>query len=203
MAVIPNKTIGVSYLAWQDIAGTAGTVVVGATIDVTSKWGITIHGSLGRLNGTAFTAGYPTFRCQLSGKNSGNDAWVDVFPYTAAIGASIGNTTLNGSVSAGATSVVLTSGTNFNIGDLVFLGHTTDVTKYELVRVVNKVTNTITLLEACTYAHDTGAVATSQAERFTQFFGTEGYANARVVIDNSNSGQGIKARVLYNLFDSI
>jgi hypothetical protein len=200
MAVTPTKTIGTSYQAWQDIASAAQ--VLGSAIDVSTKWLIAFHIMLGRATGSAFTAGWPQVRIEASGKSSGNDAWIPLLTMQMAVGASIVNTTANGAISAGATSCTVTANTNIAVGDYIFLGHTTDVTKYELVRCKSISGTTLTFEEACTNAHDTGCLITDQAEAFFPVLDVSCYSRVRAIIDNANSGQGIKAQVLYNLLDS-
>jgi hypothetical protein len=85
---------------------------------------------------------------------------------------------------------------------MLFLGHTTDVTKYEIVRVKSVSGTTVTFEEACTYAHDNGALVTDQAEEWAPTIDVSAAGRARCVIDNANSGQGIKAQILYTAFQS-
>ena len=198
----PSKTTDITAaVAWQDIASAAQ--VIAADIDVSTKFGAQFFTDLGRLTGSAFTAGWPNVRIEASGKSSGNDAWAPVASYQMAVGASIAATTLNGAITAGATSLVVTSATNIAVGDLLFLGHTSDVTKYELVRVKAVSSTTITFEEACTYAHDNGCLITDQAEKWTAYIDCSGIKRLRVVVDNVGSGQGIKCRVVHNTFDSV
>ena len=200
MPVTPSKTVGTALLIWQDIASAAQ--VISSVIDVSAKWAIAFHIMLARLTGTAFTAGWPNVRIEASGAASGNDAWIPLVTLQPAVGASIVATTLNGAVSAAATSCVVTSATNIAVGDLLFLGHTTTPANYELVRVKAVSGTTITFEEACTNAHDTGALVTDQAEAYFPALDVSPYSRVRVVVDNANSGQGIKTRVTYNTFDS-
>ena len=198
--VAPSKTIGTATHIWQDVASTAQ--VIGAAIDVSTKWGISFNIQIGRLTGTAFTAGWPNIRIEASGKASGNDTWIPLIVLQPAIGTSIAATTLNGAISAAATTAVVTSATNIAIGDYLFLGHTTTPANYELVRVKSISGTTVTFEEAITNAHDNTAVVSDQAESYFPAFDVSEYSRVRVVIDNANSGQGIKVQVLYNTFDS-
>jgi len=200
MPSTPSKTVATSLLAWQDIASAAQ--VISSVVNVTTVWAIAFMIQLARGTGAAFTAGWPTIRIEASGKASGNDTWIRLLTLQPDIGASIVNTTLNGAVAAGATTAVMTATTNMAIGDRLFLGHTTDVTKYEIVSIKSISGSTITFEEACTNAHDTGALVTDQP--FEQFptLDMSLYSRVRIVIDNANSGQAIKAQVLYNTFDS-
>lgn len=200
MALTPSKTIGTSLHAWQDIASAAQ--VISSVITVTTVWAVAFMIQLARGTGTAFTAGWPNVRVEASGKASGNDTWVPLLTLQPEVGASIVNTTLNGAVSAGATTCVVTSATNIAIGDRLFLGHTTTVANYEIVGVKLVSGTTVTFEEACTNAHDTGALVTDQTfERFP-VLDVAAYSRIRVILDNANSGQAIKAQVLYNTFDS-
>jgi hypothetical protein len=200
MAVTPVKTVGTSLLIWQDIASAAQ--VLSSAIDVSTKWAISFNIILARLTGSAFTAGWPNVRIEASGAASGNDAWIPLLTFSPAVGASLVATTLNGAVSAAAASCVVTSASNIAIGDLLFLGHTTTPANYELVRVKLVASTTVTFEENCTYAHDTGALVTDQAEAYFPALDVSAYSRVRVVVDNANSGQGIKVRVTYNTFDS-
>jgi hypothetical protein len=199
MAVTPTKTIGAVAHAWQDIASAAQ--VISSVIDVSSKWAIAFAVFLGRATGSAFTAGWPNVRLEASGKSSGNDAWIPLLTLQPAVGASIVNTTLNGAVSAGASTITVTSGTNIAAGDLLFLGDSS-TSNYELVRVKSISGTTVTLEEPCTYAHANAALVTDQAEAYFPTLDVSAYSRVRVIVDNVNSGQGIKAQVLYNTFDS-
>ncbi len=200
MPVTPTKTIGTSLMIWQDIASAAQ--VISNVIDVSAKWAIAFNIMLARLTGTAFTAGWPNVRIEASGAASGNDAWIPLVTLQPPVGATIVATTLNGAIIATATTMVVTSATNIAIGDLLFLGHTTTPGNYELVRVKLVSGTTITFEEACTYAHDNTALITDQAESYYPALDISAYSRVRVVVDNANSGQGIKVRVTYNTFDS-
>lgn len=198
--VAPAKTSGAAYIAWQNIA--SAVQVIGASQDVSVKWAAAFAVALGRGTGTAFTAGWPNVRIEGSVLTSGNDSWKVLANYQMALGASIVNTTLNGAITAGATSMVVTSATNIAVGDYIFLEHTTDVTKYELVRVAAVSGTTITFEEACTYAHDNGAAVRDQSESAMLIVDCSTLQRVRAVVDNAGSGQAIRAEVKYATFDS-
>jgi hypothetical protein len=199
MPVTPSKTIATSVLAWQDVA--TGAVALSAAIDVSTKWAAAFNVLLGRRSGTAFTAGWPNVRFEASGKSSGNDSWVPLFSYQMQVGANIANTTLNGAVSAGATSCVVTAATNIAAGDLLFLKGDTDAGN-ELVRVKGVSGTTVTFEEACTNAHASGNAVTDQAESTFPAFDVSSYARVRVVADNANGGQTFAAQCLLTSMDS-
>jgi hypothetical protein len=119
------------------------------------------------------------------------------------LGATIANTTLNGAVSAGAGSCVVTSATNIAAGDILFLGHTTDTTKFEIVRVKSVSGTTVTFEENCVFAHDNGAAVTDQAEHYALGpYDLSTYSRVRGVIENQ-SGQTANFRSVYSTLDSI
>lgn len=196
-----SKTAGTSLAAWQDVA--TANVIVGTALDVSTKLAATVFAFLGRNSSSAFTAGWPNIRIEGSAKASGNDAWVPLATFQPVIGASIAATTLNGAVSANASSFVVTSATNIAAGDMMFLGHTSDTTKYELVRVKSVSGTTITPEENVTNAHDTGAVASDQAEAYAASLDLTGITRIRAVIDNAGSGRTIYVQVLCVTGDSI
>lgn len=203
MAVFtPDKTVNQSLLSWTTVTNTNANV--GTPVTVTSKIAAQFFLQIGRASGSAFTAGWPNIRFEASSKSSGDgiDAWSTIFPYQPAVGASIANTTLNGAISAGASSCVVTAATNIAVGDILFLGHTTLSTNYELVRVRAVSGTTITFEENCIYAHDNGAQVTDQAETITFASDLTRFTRIRLVVDNANSGQSVYVKCDYNLNDS-
>jgi hypothetical protein len=121
-----------------------------------------------------------------------------------AVGSSIANTTLNGAVSAGATSCTVTSATNIAAGDILFLGHTTTAANYEIVRVKSVSGTTVNFEEACTNAHDSGAQVTDQAEVYSMGpYDLSTFKRMRVILDNLGTGQGVYYRCIMNTLDSI
>lgn len=199
MASSLNKTQSTSVLAWQDIASAA--IVLSSAQSMATKFAATFFIKVARLTGSAFTAGSPNIRIEASPSTS--VGWIPLATFQPAVGASIAATTLNGAVSAGASSFVVTSATNIAAGDLLFLGHTTDVTKYELVRVKSVASATVTPEEPVVYAHDTGALVTDQAEEYIAQIDCTSIYSLRAVADNISSGQGIKVEVLMTTADSI
>lgn len=197
----PSKTQGTQVLAWTSVA-TANSNV-GSAQDVSTKFEATFFVKLGRDSSTAFTAGWPNVRIEGSGKSSADDWWVPLAQFQMAVGASIASTTLNGAISAGATTCVVTSATNIAVGDVLYLGHTSDSTKYELVRVKTISGTTVTFEEACTYAHDNGAKVTDQAEMYVAGINLMSVGRVRVVVDNASGGQTVYASVYMVTGDSI
>jgi hypothetical protein len=194
-----TKTIGTSYQAWQSVA--TANVIVGSAVTVTNAISLTFGVAMGRAGGTAFTVP-PQFRIE-GALSSAEDSWSVIDTINFGLGASIANTTLNGAVSAGAGSCTVTSATNVAAGDLLFLGHTTDTTKYEIVRVKSVSGTTVTFEENCVYAHDSGAAVTDQAEHY-RIGPIDLSTDARVrgVIVN-HSGQTANFRSMYSTLDSI
>jgi hypothetical protein len=195
---VPVKTAGRTLLAWQDV--TTGAVAVGAVLDVSTLYGGNVFVQLGRRSGVAFTAGQPNVRIQASPKASGTDCWLDAVVFQPNVGASIVNTTLNGAVSAGATSFTLTSATNVAVGDVLFLKGDTDAGN-ELVKVKTVAGAVITPWEAVTNAHASGNAVTDQAEEYQASLDLTGIVRLRAVVENA-SGQTVAVQVLVSTWDS-
>lgn len=194
-----TKTIGTSYQAWQSVA--TANVIVGSAIDVTNLIAIGFGVAMGRAGGTAFTAS-PQFRVE-GALSSAEDSWRVIDTVNFGLGATIANTTLNGAISAGAGSCVVTSASNIATGDILFLGHTSDTTKYEIVRVKSVSSTTVTFEENCVYAHDNNAAVTDQAEHYAIGpYDLSTYSRVRGVIVN-HSGQTANFRSVYSTLDSI
>jgi len=196
-----TKTTDVSILAWQQVANQATAIGVISGLPATALGlGLTIH--LARQSGSAFTAGWPNVRVEVSSRASGNDAWVPIVTFQPAVGSSIVNTTLASGISAGATTLTVASPTGISAGDLLFLGDASSA-NWEVVRVRTIVSSTVTLEEACTYAHGTGAAVYDQSDPYAPLVDLLGYTRCRVVVDNANSGQTIAVRVLGVYAESI
>lgn len=196
----PSKTQGTSLLAWQDIA-TANTVISSVS-SVGSKLSAAVYITLARRSGTAFTTGWPNIRIEASAKSSGNDSWFPLSIFQPAVGASIANTTLNGAVSAAASTVTVTSATNIAAGDMLFLGDTSTA-NYEAVRVKSISGTTVTPEEVVTYGHANSAIVTDQVEKYFAQYDLTSISRIRAVCDNANSGQSISVEVLMTTGDSL
>ena len=196
-----TKTTGVSILAWQQVANQASATGTITGLPTTALGlGLTIH--LARQSGSAFTAGWPNIRVEASSKSSGDDAWAPVASYQPAAGAALVNTTLSSAVSASATTVPVASATNIAAGDILFLGDSSS-SNWELVRVKSVSGTTITLEEACTNSHTSGAAVYDQSEIYGLTVDMLGFTRCRVVADNANSGQTTAVRVLGVYAESI
>lgn len=199
MSSSPNKTIQTALIAWQDIV--TGAVAFSSVLDCTTKWGASFGVRVARQSATAFTAGWPNIRIEASYVASGNDHWIPLVPLQPPIGGSIGKTTLNGALLAGATTLVLTSATSFVQGDLIWIGDTS-TSNYEIVRCKTISGTTITFEEACTSPHANGANVSNQAYVTCPAIDLSPYERIRVVIDNANSGTTISVEVTVITFDS-
>lgn len=200
MATIPTKTVQTALLAWQDVSSTAQ--VISSSFDCSGKWSGAIGISLARRTGTAFTAGWPNIRIEASKKASPDNAsWIPIFTYQPGVGSNIVNTTLNGAVSANASTFVVTSATNIAIGDILFLGDSS-ASNYELVRVKSLSGTTITPEANVVNAHANSAIVTDQAEMAFPAIDLKEYVQLRAVADNANSGQAISVEVTLTTFDS-
>jgi hypothetical protein len=197
----PNKTGGLTLFAWADVA--TANVNVGSAVDVSGKLGAFLGIKLGRRSGTAFTAGWPNIRIELSTKTSGTDAWYALpQQFQPQVGASIANTTLNGAVSAAATSITVTAATNIAAGDVLFVKGNTDA-ENEVPRVKSVSGTTVTLEEGLTYAHNSGNAVTDQAETYVMQPPFEGAMRMRAVVDNAGGGQTCAVEITYSTFDSL
>ncbi len=197
----PSKTQNGTLLAWTDVASAA--CPVGSAVDVSTKFAATIFVRLGRLTGSAFTAGWPNIRIEASHKSSGDNSWGTLVSFQPAVGASIAATTLNGAVSAGASSFVVTSATNIAAGDLLFLGDSS-TSNYEIIRVKSVASTTITPEENVVNAHANAALVTDQAEIFSPAaIDLFSIGRIRAVVDNIGSGQGIKVEIGISYADSV
>lgn len=199
MPTSPAKTIQTALIAWQDIA--SGAVVIGSWFDVSTKYGGSLGIRIGRQSATAFTANWPNIRVEASDAASGNANTIPLFTLQPPIGASVGSTTLNGALSIGATTAVLTSATNFVQGDLLFL-RDTSTANYEIARVKSISGTTITFEEALTYAHANSAIVANQAFIAFPSLDLTPYTRLRVVADNANGGITIGVEVILVTFDS-
>jgi hypothetical protein len=196
----PSKTANNSLIVWQDVATAA--VVIGTALDVSGKFGATAFIFIGRESATAFTANWPNVRIEASAKTSGTDAWIPLVSYQPAVGSSVANTTLNGAVSAGATSFVVTAATNIAVGDVLFLKDSSTA-NYEIVRVKAVSGTTITPEEAVTYSHANGSQVTDQAEVYIAQFDLTSISRIRAVIDAATSGVSFAVQVLAVTYDSV
>jgi hypothetical protein len=200
MPQAPNKTANRSLFAWADIASAA--VSIGTPLDVSTLFEMAVAIRFGRRTGSAFTAGWPNIRIEGSVKSSGDNSWSPLFSYQPPIGASIVNTTLNGAVSAAASTFVVTSATNIAVGDLIFLGDTT-ASNYEVVRIKAVSGTTITPEDAIVNGHANAAIVTDQADIVGGIVNLGSYQRVRAVVDNSGSGQAISVEVLAGTLDSV
>jgi hypothetical protein len=142
-------------------------------------------------------------RIEASYHGSDNQGWRQLDAIQMAVGASISNTTLNGAVSASATSCVVTSATNIAAGDILFLGDAS-AANYEIVRVKSVSGTTVNFEEACVNGHTTGAQVTDQAEIYSLGpYDLSTFARVRVILDNVGTGQGVYFRSIMNTLDSV
>ncbi len=200
MPTTPNKTIQTALVAWQDIA--TGAVVLSSAVNVAGVWDASFFVRVARRSSSAFTAGWPNIRIEASNASSGNQGWIPLFTLQPPVGASVGKTTLNGAITAAATTAVLTSATNFVQGDLVYLGHTTTAANYEIVRVKSIASTTITFEEAGTFAHDNGCDISNQPFIANPAADLTPYTRVRAVVDNANGGITISVEVIMITMDS-
>jgi len=196
-----TKTPGVSVLAWQQVANQASVIASISGLPTTAL-GIQLMIHFARQSGSAFTAGWPNFRVEVSSKSSGDDAWAPVATYQPQAGTAIANTTLSSSVTAGATSFGVASATNIAAGSILFLGDSSS-SNWELVRVKSISGTTVTPEDPCSYNHASGAAVYGQCDIYPCTVDLLAVTRCRVLVDNGNSGQTIAARVLGVYSESI
>lgn len=191
----PTKT-EVTLLA-STFRGTGAQPEVGTAVDVTGMHYIGLTGWIGRLSGTAHASPWATLLLEGNTSATDDSMWEPIpdASFTMAPGASIANTTLNGAVSANATTIVVASATNIAAGDLLFLSHGSSTANYEVVRVASVSGTTITVDDKVVFAHDSGAAVTDQAEHYCiPALSVVGLSRIRAKIINQ-SGQTITARM--------
>jgi hypothetical protein len=184
-----TKNINTALLAWQD--SNTGNVVLGTEVNCATFYAASFGIRIGRRTSTAFTGGWPNIRIEASPEASGG-GWIPLYVYQPAVGASIANTTLNGSVNANAANFVVASASNIAAGDILFLGDSsfnTNTTTYELVRVKSVSGTTITPEEPVVNAHPNSAIVSDQAEMSFPAISLLPYSRLRAVGDNANGGQ--------------
>jgi len=191
-----TKTQGQTLLALQSIA-TANSIV-GTALDVSTKLAATVFVRFGRHVANVLTAGWPNIRIEGSAKSSGTDAWVPLAIFQPSPGvATIGATTLNGTVTAADPSIVVASASNFAVGGLIFIEDST-FANGEWARIKSIVSTTLTLEEPVTNGHANGSVVTAQAEVFVAQLDLTAIGRIRVVADNLGSGYtiGVEAQLV-------
>lgn len=195
--ITPTKTVQTDLVTWQDIA--TANVVLSSAFDVSTKRAGAFGVFLARRSGTALTS---PVNVRLEGAVAASgDQWIPICaPYAMALGASIANTTLNGAVSAGATSIVVAAATNIAAGDILFLRGNSDA-QNELCRVKAVSGTTVTLEEGVLFAKNTGNAVTDQAEMVFPALDLTPYVRVRAVVENL-SGQSVAARVSLVTYDS-
>lgn len=195
-----TKTVQTALVAWQDLA--TANQIISSAFSVTTILAGSIGIRIGRRSGTAFSAGWPNVRLEVSFQDSGDRRWTPIRVFTPFVGGTIVNTTLNGAVSAGATTFVVTSATNLAVGDILFLSDTTP-SNYELVRVKTVSGTTITPEDPVVNAHVTASIVTDQAEMYAESLDLSTYRAIRAVVDNIGSAQSISVEVQLTTLDTL
>lgn len=195
----PHKIAGASYINWQSVS--SGNVVVGSAIDVSDKWGVSFAVQIGRgASTTPFNAGWPRIRIEGCLFNNGSE-WIELTTVVPPPGVNLAYTNTSGTLNAGGSSFTVNSTTNIGVGDILFLGHPTDTTKYEIVRVRSVSGTTVNLVTPSQNDHPAGSVVTDQAETYCLNLSTDALQRMRIVIDNSNGGTNILVRIDHALYD--
>lgn len=184
-----NKTAGTVLLAHTQQA--TGVVTVGGAIDVATKVGpATAFIKMGRTVAAALTNNVK-FRLEGSAKASGNDEWVPIYEFASGNGTTAASaTTLNGATTAGNATSLLTSGTGFTAGDLVYIRETGTPANSEWSRIATQSVATSTWEEVQTRNHSTGVAVTDFAEMFQVSVDIAALTRIRLVVDSASAASG-------------
>jgi hypothetical protein len=189
----PTKTLSVDLLPIASVSN--GAVSQGSAFDLSGVHSLGVSGYIARQNTSAHAS--PWAEIVFEGNPSATDNAL-FFPFARLLmpaGASIAQTSLNGAVSAAASTIVVTSATNIAVGALLFLGDASSA-NYEIVRVRGVSGTTLTIDGTTVFSHTTGAIVSSQPEVINiPALDVTGLARLRVSCRNS-SGQSVFARVL-------
>lgn len=161
----------------------------GTALDVSADYEGAVRILVGRSTGTAWTVP-PIIRLEASFATSPDETqWALIDKFSPALGNAIGSTTVSGTASAGATTFVLTSNTNFASGNLLFLKNGT-LANSEWRRG-SLATSTYTT-DAPLVFPQTGSSVLNQAEEFPLYIlSLLGINKLRISVDNFGTGQAI------------
>ena len=200
--ITANKAWGNSFIAWQQIA--PGQVIISSSSGVPNARAAAFDIRVGRSGSTVYKPGWPNIR--IEGQNKSGGHWTPLYIYQMGSGGSPNSlvaATFSGACSAGATNFKVTGAGGMLSGDIIFLGHTTTASNYELARVVGlSATTGIYVEEAVANAHDAGAPISNQAEMVFPVIGIETFNSIRVVVDNVGNALPFTAQVLCSTYDS-
>ncbi len=192
--VVLAKTIQADLIATQAIA--VSTQVKSTTLDVTGVRKATFFIYHARAGSAAFATNGTEYRIESSPKDSGNDAWSTVA--SVECGSAVAMTAAaSADASAGASTILILSGTAMTLGGLYFWVHGVAAScEWMKVSAISG-TASFTVLDALTNPHAAASIIVGGAEQFVINLDVEGLTRARVVVNNNNTGasQAIYARV--------
>ena len=133
-----TKTAAAVLLALTQQA--TAVVTIGSAVDVSTKVGAaTAFIKMGRTVATALT-NEVKFRLEASAKSSGTDEWVPIYEWTSTNGkTAASSTTLSAATTTGNSTTVLTAGTGFAAGSIVYVRETGTPANSEWSRVASRV----------------------------------------------------------------
>lgn len=196
MAVI-NKTAGTSILDLQSNAG--NNVLIGNTIDVSTKLAAKIALFFGRRSATAGGAGV-NIRVEAA-FNDAATIWRNIYTYTTTF-AACESEAVSGTVNAGTNVVTVASTTNLTVGDYVFINNTT-IGNSEWGRIKAISANTSITLEENLLNAQTGSTIYDLAEDFICDIDLIAVKKLRIVVDGSSFTQAHAVMALMITGDSI
>jgi hypothetical protein len=191
-----TPTGDISVDAWQAIA--ANTVVKGAELAVNPN-DATILYIAAALSSTTAQANGMDIRVQASPMSADNDLWVDICSFVGPIGTANAPTVSDNPLSAGATTINVSAGTNFikplgTDNGWRFLKDAT-VANSEIWFQTAVSTNALTALEGVKRQHaQTTSVCYNKVETFTCYI-PDGYYRVRVVYNNCKDASGSENHV--------
>ena len=188
VAVSNIETIQAVLIASTSIAASAQ--VISSVLNLTGVKKILVQIDHGRGSTAAFGTNGTEYRLEVSALSSGNDTWnpiVSVLCASTACSSAISAGTA--APSAGASTITITSGTAFVIGDQVMWANTTSAASIEWAKVIAvSGTATFTVLDGITNAQGSTQTIFTQAEHFPLTLNVEAVTRLRCVVNNAASG---------------
>jgi hypothetical protein len=204
--VTPVFTETTTVLAVQALAMAAN---VRATVDLRTAFGAFLLCKIGRTSATVITGTTTAGVDLLIRRVWNNDAGVAGSAHPAGLPALLSSTvaanstTLNGAVSANATTAVVTSATGLVNGDIVFMADSASAfTRAEWARISKVVTTTVTFDRPLQLAHNSGDLFTNKADVFAPLW-VPGGSLYEVIFDaGDDSGPTIAVSCLAQIYAS-
>lgn len=195
----PTKTLGTNVLTMQSV--TAGSLVVGSAVDVSTLFSALLAIRFGRGATTALTAGV-TFNVQWSSTASDDYGWNSylVQPIVSETTAAESEA-VTGTVSATATAITMASTTNLTVGEWISIINGTAANS-EIRQIKAVTTNTSVTVDAIQNAQ-TGATVYDQAQVIPVYLDLRHIKRIRLVVDAVGAGQVTYCSAALNSLDEV